>query len=139
MDTAKTILQMSQQFAFANGNVDGQPAVIATLTTNGAATFPAIAKGFSAQFIGDVCNLSRVSITIPRTDQQDTSDQGVSVINIILTGTLPVDVQLSFLTWVAQNYPVVPVSGQQQTTIKTFQFTLQRNQTSMMLDILPAK
>jgi hypothetical protein len=50
-----------------------------------------------------------------------------------------VDVQLSFLTWVAQNYPVVPVSGQQQTTIKTFQFTLQRNQTSMMLDILPAK
>jgi len=139
LDTARTVLQMSQQFAFADGTANGQPAVIATLTTAGASTFPAIAQGFSAQFIGDVCNLSRVLVTIPRTDQQDTSDQGVSVLNIVLAGTLPVDVQLSFLTWVSQNYPAIPVSGQQQTTIKTFQFTLQRNQTSMVLDIVPAK
>ena len=139
MDTARTVLQMSQQFTFADGTANGQPAVIATLTSAGASTFPAIAQGFSAQFIGNVCNLSQVLVTIPRTDQQDSSDQGVSVLNIVLTGTLPVDVQLAFLTWVAQNYPTVPVSGQQQTTIKTFQFTLQRNQTSMVLDILPAK
>ena len=130
---------MSQQFTFADGTANGQPAVIASLTSAGASTFPAIAQGFSAQFIGNVCNLSQVLVTIPRTDQQDSSDQGVSVLNIVLTGTLPVDVQLAFLTWVAQNYPTVPVSGQQQTTIKTFQFTLQRNQTSMVLDILPVK
>ncbi|MGD0877496.1 MAG: hypothetical protein ABSA01_05030 [Anaerolineales bacterium] len=137
--TAKTLLQMSQQFAIADGSVGGQPAAIITLTPSGASSFPAIAQGFTAQYIGDPCNLSRISITIPRTGQQDTADQGVSVLNIVLTGTLPVDVQLAFFTWVTQNYPTVPVSGQQQTTIKTFQFNLQRNQTSMVLDIVPTK
>ena len=130
---------MSQQFAIADGTADGQPAAIVTLTANGASNFPAIAQGFTTQFIGDPCNLSRITITIPRTDQQDSADQGTSVLNIVLTGTLPPDVQLSFLTWVAQNYANVPVSGQQQTTIKTFQFTLLRNQTSMVLNILPVK
>jgi hypothetical protein len=137
MNTARTVLQLTQQFTFADGTSNGQPATVVTLTTAGASSFPAIAQGFTAQFIGDPCNLSRITITIPRTDQQDTSDQGVGVLNIVLAGTLPPDVQLSFLTWVAQNYPTVPVSGQQQTTIKTFQFTLQRNQTSMVLDIVP--
>jgi hypothetical protein len=33
----------------------------------------------------------------------------------------------------------VPVSGQQQTTIKNMQFTLQRNQDVMRLEILPAQ
>ena len=139
MDNARTVLQMSQQFAFADGTADGRPAVIVTMTTSGASTFPAIAQGFSAQFIGDPCDLSQISVTIPRTDQQNTADQGVSVLNIVLAGTLPPDVQLTFLAWVAQNYPTIPVSGQQQTTIKTFQFTLQRNQTSMVLNITPAK
>ena len=32
MDTARTVLQMTQQFAFADGTVDGQPAVTVTLT-----------------------------------------------------------------------------------------------------------
>ena len=137
MNTARTVLQITQQFTFADGTANGQPATVVTLTTTGASSFPAIAQGFTAQFLGDPCNLSRITITIPRTDQQDTSDQGVGVLNLVLAGTLPPDVQLSFLTWVAQNYPNVPVSGQQQTTIKTFQFTLQRNQTSMVLDIVP--
>jgi hypothetical protein len=139
VNTAKTVLQITQQFSFADGTADGQPAGIVTLTPAGASSFPAIAQGFTAQFIGDPCNLSRISITIPRTDQQNTADQGVSALNIVLTGTLPPDVQLAFLTWVAQDYPAVSVSGQQQTTIKTFQFTLKRNQTSMVLDIVPAK
>jgi hypothetical protein len=139
IDTAKAVLQMTQQFTFAEGSVGGQPAAIVTLTPSGASSFPAIAQGFTAQFIGDPCNLSRISITIPRTDQQDTADQGTNVLNLVLTGTLPIDVQLSFLTWVSQNYPTVPVSGQQQTIIKTFQFNLQRNQTSMVLDIVPTK
>jgi hypothetical protein len=137
MDTARTLLQMSQQFAFADGTADGQPAVIVTLTPDGASSFPAIAQGFTAQFIGNGCNLSRVSITIPRTDQQDTADQGLSVLNVVLGTTLPPDVTLAFVTWVTQNYSNVPVSGQQQTTIKNMQFTLHRNQTSMVLDILP--
>ena len=69
IDTAKAVLQITQQFAFADGSVGGQPAAIVTLTPSGASSFPAIAQGFTAQFIGDPCNLSRISITIPRTDQ----------------------------------------------------------------------
>jgi hypothetical protein len=138
MDTARTVLQMSKQFAFTDGTVKDQPAVIVALTPDGASSFPAIAQGFSAQFIGNACNLSRVTFTIPRTDQQDTVDQGISIINIVLTGTLPLDVTFAFAPWLNQNYSSVPVSGQQQTTIKTFQFTLQRDQTSMVLDIVPA-
>jgi hypothetical protein len=139
VDNAKTVLQMTQQFAFADGTANGQPAAIVTFTPAGASSFPAVAQGFTAQFIGDPCNLSQISVTIPRTDQSASTDQGVTVLNIVLTGTLPVDVQLAFFTWVAQNYPAVPVAGKQQTTIKTFQFNLQRNQTSMVLDIVPAK
>jgi methionine-rich copper-binding protein CopC len=58
---------------------------------------------------------------------------------MVLTGTLPPDVQLAFVTWLTQNYSTLAVSAQQQTTIKTMQFTLQRNQTSMVLDIVPSK
>ncbi|HVM71519.1 MAG TPA: hypothetical protein VMT91_07145 [Anaerolineales bacterium] len=139
IDSAKTFLQVTGQFAFAEGNADNQPAVIVTLTPNGASSFPAVAQGFNAQFIGSPCNLSRVTISLPRTDQSTTADQGVSVLNLLLAASLPPDVQLSFLTWVATNYADIPVSGQKQTTIKNMQFTLQRNQTSMVLDILPAK
>jgi len=99
IDTAKTVLPITQQFAFTDGNVGGQPAAIVTLTPSGASSFPAIAQGFTAQFIGDPCNLSQISITIPRTDQQDSADQGVNVLSLVLTGTLPIDVQLAFFTW----------------------------------------
>jgi hypothetical protein len=130
---------MTQEFAFADGTANGQPALIATLTTSGASTFPAIAQGFTAQFIGNVCNLSQISVTIPRSDQQDSVDQGLGVLNIVLAGTLPPDVQLTFLTWLTQNYSTLAVAGKVETTIKTMKFTLQRNQTSMLLDIVPSQ
>ncbi len=136
---AKSVLQMTQQFTFTDGSINGQPASTATLASAAAGTFSAISNGFSAQFIGDPCNLSEIKITIPRSDLQAAVDQGVEAVNIVLTGTLPVDVQLAFFTWLTQNYSTVPVAGQQQTTIKNMQFTLQRNQNSMVLDILPAK
>ena len=136
---AKSVLQMTQQFTFTDGSINGQPASTATLASAAAGTFSAISNGFSAQFIGDPCNLSEIKITIPRTDQQAMVDQGVEAVNIVLTGTLPLDVQLAFFTWLTQNYSTVPVAGQQQTTIKNMQFTLQRDQNNMVLDILPAK
>jgi hypothetical protein len=139
VETARTLLQMTQEFAFADGTANGQPALIATLTTSGASTFPAIAQGFTAQFIGNVCNLSQISVTIPRSDQQDSVDQGLGVLNIVLAGTLPPDVQLTFLTWLTQNYSTLAVAGKVETTIKTMKFTLQRNQTSMLLDIVPSQ
>jgi hypothetical protein len=136
---AKKVLEMTKQFTFTDGSINGQPASTATLASSAAGAFSAISDGFSAQFIGDPCNLSEIKITVPRTDQQDTVDQGIGVVNIVLAGTLPPEVQFALFTWLTQNYSTVAVSGQQQTTIKNMQFTLQRDQASMLLDILPAK
>ena len=123
VETAKTVLQMTQQFQFADGTSGNQPAVVATLTGSGATAFPDLANGFSAQFIGDPCNLNHIIVTLPRTDQSASADQGVGLLNIILAGTLPADVQLSFLTWASQNYSTLAVGSQQQATFGTMQFT----------------
>jgi hypothetical protein len=139
LDNAKMVLELTQQVTFTEGTVDGQPASTATLTSTAASAFPAIATGFSAQFIGDPCNLSRILVTAPRTDQQDTADQGMGIINVLISGFMPLDVQLPLLTWLTQNYADIPVGGQQQTTIGTMQFTLQRTQTEMTLEVVPAK
>src|SRR5690349_12111787 len=42
LETAKMMLQMTQQFKFKDDTVDGQPAVVAQLTDSGAASFPAV-------------------------------------------------------------------------------------------------
>ena len=136
---AKAVLQMTQQFTFTDGSLGGQAVSTATLASAAAGGFSAISDGFSAQFIGDPCNLSEIKIIVPRTDQQDSVDQGIQAVNLVLVGTLPVDVQFSFFSWLSQNYSSVAVAGQVQTTIKNMQFSLQRDQTSMLLDILPAK
>lgn len=139
MDTARAVLQVMQQFTLTDGTSNGQPSVDVTLNSQGASSFPAVADGFKAQFIGDVCNLSEITVTIPRTDQQDTVDQGTNLLTIVLSGSLPIDVQLQFLSWASQNYQGMAVSDQQQTTINNMQFTLVRNQDTMVLDILPAQ
>ena len=139
LDKAKTVLQITQQFTFTDGTLDGQPVSTATLASAAASTFSAIANGFSAQFIGDPCNLSKILVTIPRTDQQNMADQGIGVINILFSAFIPPEIQLPLLAWLAENYANVPVSGQQQTTIGTMQFTLQRTQAIMTLEIVPAK
>ena len=137
VETTKTVLSMTQQFNFADGTADGKPAVVATLTGTGATAFPALAAGFSAQFIGDPCNLDHIIVTIPRTDLAETADQGMGILNIVLAGTLPPQVQLGFLTWVTTNYANIAVGSQQQTTFDTMQFTLKRDQANMVLDIVP--
>ena len=139
LDRAKSVLQSSGQFTFTDGTVDGQPASTATLASSGVSTFSAISNGFSAQFIGDPCNLSKILITAPYTDQQATIDQGLAAASLLFSTLMPLDVQLPLLTWLSTNYSNVPVSGQQQTTIKNMQFTLSRTQAEMSLEILPAK
>ena len=139
LDRAKSVLQASGQFAFTDGTVDGQPASTATLASSGVSTFSAISNGFSAQFIGDPCNLSKILITAPYTDQQATIDQGLAAASLLFSTLMPLDVQLPLLTWLSTNYSNVPVSGQQQTTIKNMQFTLSRSQAEMSLEIVPAK
>ncbi len=138
-DRVKTVLQATGQFTFTDGTVDGQPATTATLASAGASAFGAIANGFSAQFIGDQCNLSKIVVIAPYTDQQETVDQGVAVAGVLFAAILPLDVQVSLLPWLAENYAKVPVSGQQQTTIKNMLFTLSRTQAEMRLEIVPAE
>jgi hypothetical protein len=139
LDTAKSVLQASGQFQFADTTVNGQPATTATLASGGASAFPDVAQGFSAQFIGDPCNLSRVLVTSPYTDQQATVDQGLSVATILLTAVIPLDVQLPLMTWLATEYSSVQAGDSKQTTIKNMQFTLSRSQTEVSLEIVPAQ
>jgi hypothetical protein len=139
LDTAKRVLLITNQLAFTDGTANGQPDSTAKLTSFAAATFPAIANGFSAQFIGDPCNINEIKVTIPRTDQQDTVDQGMGLLNLVIAGVIPPGTQVELLAWMVQGYSSIPVGGQQQTTIGNMQFTLSRSQTEMMLDIVPAK
>jgi len=140
LDKVKLVLQLTQQVTFTDGTLNGRPVSTATLSSTTASTFPTISNGFSAQFIGDPCNLSEIKVTTPRTDQQATVDEGIAVLNILFAGFMPPEVDLPLLTWLTQNYGKVPVSGQEQTTIGQMQFTLQRSNTNTMtLDIIPVK
>jgi hypothetical protein len=78
LDHAKAVLQATQQFSFTDSTVDGQPVSTAILASGGSSTFSAISNGFSAQFIGDPCNLSKILIKAPYTDNQATVDQGLA-------------------------------------------------------------
>jgi hypothetical protein len=139
LDTVKTVLQITNQFTFTDGTVDGQTASTVTLTSTAAASFQDIANGFSAVFIGDPCNISKITVTVPRTDQQATVDQGMDLVTILFAAVMPPGAQIPFITWLTQEYAAMPVGGQQQTTIGIMQFTLQRSQTEMILDIVPAQ
>jgi hypothetical protein len=139
LDTAKGVLQITNQLTFTDSTANGQPVSTAMLTAGAAATFPEVGSGFSAQFIGDPCNLNEINVTIPRTDQQATVDQGMGLLNLVFAGVIPPGTQVALLTWMVQEYSSIQVGGQQQTTIGSMQFTLSRTQTDMVLDILPTK
>ncbi len=136
MDTVKAVLQVTGQFDLTDGSVNGQPASTVALTQSAAAAFPSVANGFSAQFIGDPCDIGKVIVTIPRSDQQATSDQGMGLITTLLAGVMPAGTQLPIITWLTQEYDSLPVGGQQQNTFGNMQLTLQRTQTQMILEIL---
>jgi hypothetical protein len=138
LDRAKTVLQTTGQFTFTDSTTNGQPVSIATLASSGASTFSAIASGFSAQFFGDPCNLTKILVLAPYTSDQATVDQGLAAANILFAAIIPVDVQLPFVTWLATEYPTLSVGDQKQTTIKNMQFTLSRTQAVMSLEIVPA-
>jgi len=139
LDVARAVLEKTGQFTFAESTENGQPVSTATLASTAAGGFSAISNGFFAKFIGDVCNLTEIKMVVPRTDQQNTVDEGVGVTTALFSGILPPEVTLGLFTWLAENYGNVPVGGQQQTTFGKFEFTLTRDQANMTLDVLPAK
>jgi hypothetical protein len=139
LDRARSVLQATGQFTFTEStSADGQPVSTASLSGSAASSYPSIANEFSAQFIGDPCNLSRILITAPYTDQQSTVNEGLAAATVLFSAIMPLDIQIPLVTWLAQNYTQVPVSGEKQTTIKNMTFTLRRSASQMTLDIVPS-
>lgn len=91
------------------------------------------------EFVGESCNLSRVHVVLPRTDQQETVDQGLTLLNLVLVATLPLDIQIPLLTWLNDNYAGLAVGAQAQTTLGAVSFTMQRTDTQMILEAVPAQ
>jgi hypothetical protein len=135
----KSVLEPTQQFVFTDSTVNGQPASTATLGPVLTASFPDIATGFSAQFIGDPCNVSELTLSLPRNEQQATVDQALGLIDVLVAVFLPSGDQLAVINWMTQNYGTLQVGGKAQTTSGSMQFTLTRSQTEMVLDIVPTK
>ena len=139
LDQVKTLLQATQQFVFTDGTANGKPDSTATLGPTLTASFPDIAAGFSAQFIGDPCNISELTISMPRTDKQATVDQALGIVNVLVVAFLPSGDQIAVLTWLTQNYGSIKVGESVQQTFGSMQFTLTRSQTEMVIDTVPAK
>jgi hypothetical protein len=135
----KTAMTGTGQFEFSDGDVNGQSASIAKLTSTAAASFPTLAAGFSAAFIGDPANLSEIKITLPRTGDNPALEENVKLVTLLLAGILPGNVQSQFLTWMNQNFTDVEVGSMKETTIDNFKFTLSRTSTDMVLDVVSAK
>jgi hypothetical protein len=139
LDQVKTLLQVTQQFVFTDGTANGKPDSTATLGPTLTASFPDIAAGFSAQFIGDPCNISELTISMPRTDKQATVDQALGIVNVLVVAFLPSGDQLAVLNWLTQNYGTIKVGESVHQTFGSMQFTLTRSQTEMVIDTVPAK
>jgi hypothetical protein len=138
LDRTKSLLGNTGMFTFTDGTVDGQPVSTATLTESGSSTFSAVANGFSAQFFGDPCNLTRILVKSPYTTDKNTIDQGLAATSSLFSTLLPIDVQFSLLVWLPDAYSKVTTSGQEKTTIGTMMFTLTKDQSNIMLEIVPA-
>ena len=78
-------------------------------------------------------------VVVDKAYVQASVDQGLGLINIVLSGALPPDVQVNFISWLAQAYPGLPVLGRDDTTIGKFQFSLERDETSATLTVQPVE
>jgi len=139
LDQVKSVLQMTQSFTFTDGTINGQPASTAKLTGAAAAAYPDIAAGFSADFIGDPTNLTRIRITLPRTDTTLSAQQGLSALTLAFSSFLPSDITLTLIPWLTQNYSTLNVGDKTSTTINNYIFTLQRDPKQMVLTVDPAQ
>ncbi len=136
---ARAVLQITGMVDFTDTTVDGKPATTLTLTSTGANAYPAIATGSSVEFVGDSCAITLVHVVIPRTTDQATVDQGLALLNLTLAASMPLDVQVPLLSWLNDNYSGLAVGAQTQTTLSNIKFTMQRNDTQMILEAAPAQ
>jgi hypothetical protein len=138
LDTVKS-LQVPGRFSYTDSTEGGQPVTTAVLTPAAATSFPGVAEGFSARFIGDPANLSQILITVPNTKDPATAFMTIGLIDAIFTGLLSPTASSTLLPWVTQTYAQVVSSGsQQQTTIQNLQFTMKSSNSSILLEVDPA-
>jgi hypothetical protein len=135
----KTVMGITQQFSFKDSSVGGKPATTATLTSTAAATFPLLADGFSAVFIGDPANLTEIRISVPRSNDKATVEQGTALLSLLFASILPATVQPDFLPWLTENYPSLPVGGTKELSSGNLKFSLSRDQANLHLDVTPLK
>jgi hypothetical protein len=135
LDSVKKV-QQTGRYTFTDTTEGGQHLSTAVLINEGGSILPVIVKGFSARFIGDPANLSRILVTVPGTEDPATAYEEIGLINDLLEAALPRDVVPTFVPWLTQNFP--PVSGEQQTTIKNLRFTLKKSGADVILEVDPA-
>jgi len=139
LDDVKTVLGLTSQFSFTDGSVDGKPAAIAKLTSTAASTFPVLADGFSAAFIGDAKNLTEIKVVAPRTEEDASVTQGLALLTTLFAGILPADVQLVYLPWISENYSSLKVNDSKELTSGNIKFTLARDEAGMILTLSALK
>jgi len=142
--TTRVALEALQWFVFTEETVDGQPALIAKLTTEGEKHYPGVGSGFTGIFLGDPNNLSQIRITVLRTDMsaQGLINGGPWLIQNILANLLPFspDEKGAFFDWIDANFLTVPVAGKQEMAIKNVQFLLERPESdTISLTVIPQK
>jgi len=139
LDAIKSVLQMTQEFTFTKGTVDGQPATTGKLTGAAALGLQDLAAGFSVDFIGDPSDLTRIRVTVPWTGYNAKTQQAMGIVDALLASFLPSDVSSNLMPWLTQNISTLKAGDKTQTTIQNFVFTLERSSTTMVLTIDPAQ
>jgi hypothetical protein len=130
------VMTLTQEFVFAPGTVDGQPAVLATLTSTGETTFQKL-KGAVAQFIGDPNNLSRIVVIAPGGDSE-AQGEASGLVTLVVSSSLPPESKVEFITWLATNFEKVQQEGPQQTVINGLQISLKSDQGNYIAELQPA-
>ncbi|MEI7844489.1 MAG: hypothetical protein WCK35_01675 [Chloroflexota bacterium] len=138
IEKVKTVLETTKQFTFTESSVDGQPALVAGLSSDLATAMPVVAESFSAVFIGDPKDISEIRISVPSSEDQAAVQTGLSMVTVIFAGILPTDSLISFLPWITENYTKLPVGGTEEMTAGKLKFTLSKSEVTVLLVIVPA-
>ena len=139
IEKVKAVLEATKQFTFTDSSVDGQPALVAGLSSDLATAMPMVAESFSAVFIGDPKDISEIRISVPSSEDQAAVQTGLGMVTVIFAGILPTDSLISFLPWITENYTKLPVGATEEMTAGKMKFTLSKSETTVLLVIVPAK
>ncbi len=131
----RRVFELDGWFAFTDGTVDGQPAVIAKLTAEGEKHYPGFGNSFAGIFIGDPANLTQIRFTVLRTEPRAPemySDSCMLIERVLVIDVLPFtyEEKSTFTDWMQEKCRTVPLGNAEQTMIKKMQFVFERSKTN---------